>query len=151
MGKVTVSVDIRAAPEAVFSLIKDTKQVVSLMPIGWQVDADKLTKEPTGVGTEYAIRIKSLWLRIAYRDKVEEFVENNKIRSRSVNGFNYTNLVWSVEANNDGARLTRKAEFELPYSFLGTIIDKLVAERVFRRVGENWLRNIKAHLEGRAK
>ena len=149
MGRVIVSVDIEAPPENVFSLIKNTEQVVSLMPPGWKVDAYKVTEGDIGVGTEYDIKIKSRWLKIAYRDKVEEVVDNKKIRSRSVEGFNYTNLAWLVEAKNNETRLIRQAEFRLPYSVFGWVIEKLVADWMFKRVGEQWLRNIKANLEAK--
>jgi hypothetical protein len=93
------------------------------------------------------VSIKKEFLTLNY---VEEIVnlDENKLHSKSVDGFNFTCLRWRIEPANGTTRLTRHVKIQMPYSFIGSLMEKLWAERTFKDTGKEWLQNIKRFLEG---
>jgi hypothetical protein len=86
MGKVKVSIEIKASAVDVFSLVQNSEKVVTLMPSDWQINVEKLTEGPIREGTGHRIRAKKGLLGVDYKDRVEEIVENQKIITRTGTG-----------------------------------------------------------------
>lgn len=147
MGEVIISIDVDASVDKVFNLVREPEKIVSLMPSDWEVDVTKLTEGPTQIGTRYHSKIKKGALSLDWVDQIEVLSENEELLARSVEGVKFDILRWTLTSINGKTRLTRHVKYTLPYSFIGSLLDKLLAENSFRKTGIEWLQNIKAHLE----
>jgi ribosome-associated toxin RatA of RatAB toxin-antitoxin module len=147
MGKVVSSVEINAPSSRVFSLVCDLEKVVEFMPPGWEVNVRKLFEGPVKAGSQFHVKIKKGLLTINYVEEVMSIDEEKEIYSISIEGFNFKSLKWILDPVEEGTRLIKEVEFKMPYSFIGLLIEKVWAEDAFKRTGEEWLKNIKKHLE----
>ena len=86
-------------------------------------------------------------MALRWVDQLEVLDENREVLARAVEGVRFDVLRWTLEPIEGGTRLTRHVRYNLPYSFVGSLLDVLWAENSFRKTGIDWLQNIKAHLE----
>ena len=77
--------------------------------------------------------------------EITEVIENEKLAWRSTNfkmsGFR------SLSSTKDGTKLTTVEEYEMPYSIIGKLIDKLWFRKAMEKEVETGLNNMKAMLE----
>ncbi len=147
VGEVTVSIEIRASIDDVFDLVSNLQGVMDLMPSGWEVEVTKLNEGEVGKGTRHRVKARKGRMSIDYVDQIEGFVENQEVLSQSIEGFKFRLLRWNLESLNGKTRLTRRAEYAMPYSIIGRLLDRLWAQNALKKKGEAWLRNIRSHLE----
>lgn len=139
MGKVTKSFEIEASPEKVFAFILDSKK---LNEIGkGNLEMEPTSKEPVGVGST------SHWVATAggnqqeWDMEVTEFVKNKKAVARTIGASKFKSTIsYAVEPTAKGTKLTYSMDYELPYSVLGKLVDKL-------KVGKDMEKNIGAMME----
>ena len=147
MGDVVVSVDINAPNSKVFELVKDIEKVIHFMPAGWEVSVERLSQGPIEIGSKFHVSIKKGFLTLDYVEEIVNLDENKEVHSKSVDGFDFNCLRWIIEPSNDTTRLTRHVKFRMPYSFIGSLMEKLWAEKTFENTGKEWLQKIKRFLE----
>ena len=139
MGKVTKSIEIEAPPEKVFAFFLDSKK---LNEIGkGNLEIEPTSKEPVGVGST------SHWVATAGGNQQEwdmeitEFVKNKKFTSRTIGASKFkSTILFTLEPTAKGTKLAYSYDYELPYSVLGKLVDKL-------KVGKEMEKNIGAMLE----
>lgn len=84
MGRITVSADIAATPEEVWSYCKDIDHTPEWFPAIVAVRA--LSEQTEGVGAEYEFTARNAGRTVTYRMKVTEWEEGRKIRQEVVPG-----------------------------------------------------------------
>jgi uncharacterized membrane protein len=139
LGKVTKSIEIEASPEKVFAFILDSKKLNEISK--GNLEMEPTSKEPVGVGST------SHWVATAggnqqeWDMEVTEFVKNKKFVARTIGASKFkSTMLFTLEPTAKGAKLTYSMDYELPYSVLGKLVDKL-------KVGKEMEKNIGAMLE----
>ena len=146
MTKLTKSIEIEAPPEKVFAFITDVKKGNELTK-GF-AEAEYTSKGPVGVGTTQHAVAKAGGSQAEFDMEITEFVENKKISMHTI-GASKLKMTGShtLEPTAKGTKLTNTAEYELPYSILGKIIDKLKVSKDIEKRVEKELRDMKKALE----
>jgi carbon monoxide dehydrogenase subunit G len=80
--------------------------------------------------------------------EVTEFVKNKKMVARTIGASKFkSTLLFTLEPTAKGTKLTYSYDYELPYSVLGKLIDKLkVGKDIEKNIGA-MMENIKKALE----
>jgi len=76
------------------------------------------------------------------------FEENKKVRWHTEKPSKMTNTL-ILEPTSKGTMLTHIVEYELPYSYLGKIIDKFRVRKSVEKEMSSWLENAKNLIEAR--
>ncbi len=146
MARIEKSIEIDAPVSEVFALANDWHNVLDYM--------ESFTKfEPTteieeGDGARFAYALKAAGVEMKGELEVSGWEESKGWRMASVKGMK-TNVHWLFEPlAENSSRLTFITEYEVPGSFLGAIVDKLLVERTNEANAEKSLQNIKRLVEG---
>jgi uncharacterized membrane protein len=139
MGKLTKSIEIWASPEKVFAFFLDSEKMNEIGK--GNLEIEPTSKEPVGVGST------SHWVATAGGNQQEwdmeitEFVKNKKMVTRTIGASKFKSTIsFALEPTAKGTKLTYSYDYELPYSVLGKLVDKL-------KVGKDMEKNIGAMLE----
>jgi uncharacterized membrane protein len=139
LGKLTKSIEIEASPEKVFTFINDTKKMNEINK--GNLEMEPTSKGPVGVGST------SHWVATAGGNQQEwdmeitEFVKDKKMAMRTIGAskFKVTGS-FALEPTAKGTKFTYSMDYELPYSVLGKLVDKL-------KVGKEMEKNMGAMME----
>jgi carbon monoxide dehydrogenase subunit G len=144
--KLTKSIEIEASPEKVFTLINDMEKMNELGK-GF-IEAQYTSKGPVGVGTTMHYVAKAGGQQAEHDMEITEFVKNNKVVVHTIGAsklkLQYT---YDLEPTAKGTKLTSTYDYELPYSILGKIVDKLRVSKGIEKSTEKLLRDMKKALE----
>jgi len=139
VGKLTKSIEIEASPEKVFAFILDSKKMNELSK--GSLEWEPTSKEPVGVGST------SHWVATAggnqqeWDMEVTEFVKNKKCAMRTIGASKFKmTILFTLEPTAKGTKLAYSYDYELPYSVLGKLVDKL-------KVGKDMEKNIGVIIE----
>ncbi len=146
MGKLTKSIEIEASPEEVFTFINDQKKMNDVMK-GW-AEMQYTSAGPVGVGTT-AHHIAKFGGQMGEWDReITEFVKNKKMSDHTTGASKMKmGSSWTLEPTAKGTKLAISMDYELPYSVLGKVIDKLKFNKDLDKVMGKMLENIKKALE----
>ena len=76
------------------------------------------------------------------------FVENKKIAAHTIGAGDMKNTdSWTVEPTAKGTKLTTSMDYELPYSLLGKLVDKVRVSKFMEKTMSQTQENIKKALE----
>ena len=142
MGKFTKSIEIEASPEKVFTFINDDKK---LNEANKDVKVETTSEGPVGVGTtrHFVGAAGGKWDM-----ETTEFVKNKKIAARTIGaGDMKITESWTLEPTAKGTKLTTSMDYELPYSLLGKLVDKVRVSKFIEKNIDQMLENIKKALE----
>jgi uncharacterized protein YndB with AHSA1/START domain len=142
--KLSKSIEIEASPEEVFNFIIDTEKMNKAH--GGFTKGEYTSKGPVGLGTIMHMVGKHGGSNMEWDMEVTEFVKNKKFTTHTDKPSKMTNSL-ILEPTDMGTKLTHEVEYELPYSILGKIIDKLKVSRDVKKELEMWLPNTKKALE----
>ena len=120
MGKFTKSIEIEASPEEVFTFINDDKKMNEAFKT---VKVETTSEGPVGVGTTRHLvgAAGGKW-----DIEITEFVKNKKIASHTIGkGDMKVTDSWTLEPTAKGTKLTTSMDYELSYSLLGRLVDKV--------------------------
>jgi len=83
-----------------------------------------------------------------WENEIIEVIENQKISARQKGG-PFKKLEWTqtFEASNGATRFSFTTEYELPYSLLGMIIDRLKVEREVDKSFDYYIKRTKELIE----
>jgi uncharacterized membrane protein len=144
VAKLTKSIEIEASPEKVFAFMLDMEKMNEIMK-GDQ--KGEITSDgPVGVGTTLHMVAKVGGSQQESDMEVTEFEKNKKISTRNVGG-SKMQVSHILEPTAKGTKLTITYDYELPYSILGKIVDKLMLSRAIEKSTEKELSGIKNALE----
>jgi uncharacterized membrane protein len=139
LGKLTKSIEIEASPEKVFAFINDSEKMNEINK--GNLEMEPTSKGPVGVGST------SHWVGTAggnqqeFDMEVTEFVKNKKMSMRTIGASKFKATgSFALEPTAKGTKFTYSMDYELPYSVLGKLVDKL-------KVGKEMEKNMGAMME----
>lgn len=133
MGRIEISTEIEAPIENVFAFMADPRNYENIMPEDAAVRVEMLSKGPVGVGTTYRLSGVLAGRKMAVENEYVEFEENRRIVERQTKGdFKSYRGTYVFEATKKRTTLKQTMDYELPYSVLGKIIDRLKAGKELR-------------------
>ena len=146
MGKLTKSIEIEASPEEVFSFVNDMEKMNKVYT-GF-MEGEYTSKGPVGVGTTSHHIAKVGGQEREWDMEITEFVKNKKVSSHSI-GTSKNKMVnsWTFEPTAKGTKWTMSMDYEVPYSVLGKVIDKLKVGKAIEKSMSQMQENIKKALE----
>ena len=145
MAKLTKSVEIEASPEKVFAFVNDPKKMNDAMK-GWA--EGERTSEAVGVGATMHYVGVAGGSTAEWDMEVTEFVKNKKKASRTIGtGKVKMTQSWTLEPTAKGTKLTYSADYELPYSLLGKLVEKVKISKDLEKSTSQMLENMKKALE----
>jgi coenzyme Q-binding protein COQ10 len=146
LTEISKSIEIESSPDKVFALVLDTKKVSEFTNGDEKVEIT--SKGPFEVGTTWHMTSKSAGLKTETDMEVTEFEKNKKMISHSI-GASKLDLKtwWTLEPTAKGTKVTHGADYKVPYSILGKILDKLWIRRNMEKTIEKILEEMKKTLE----
>ena len=146
MTKLTKSIEIEASPEKVWTLLLDLKKMNEFTK-GLN-EGEYTSKGPIGVGTIMHFVGKGGGQQAEYDSEIDEFEKNKKVSVHSIGGSKLKiKSSYTLEPTAKGTKLTSSADYELPYSVLGKIIDKLRVSKDIEKTMEKQIGGVKKALE----
>ena len=142
MGKLTKSIEIEASPEEVFNFINDAEKMNKAHE--GVTEIEYTCKGPVGVGTTaHFVRKEG-----AFDAEITEFVKNKKVSWHTIGASKFKiALSFTLEPTTKGTKMTNSMDYELPYSILGKLIDKLSVSKNADKEATLWMENAKKALE----
>jgi uncharacterized protein YndB with AHSA1/START domain len=144
--RITKTVNIRASPEKVFAFMLSDKMNEVW---GRWLEAKWISEGPIGVGSvshwtpKQEFKIKGEW-----DEEIVEFEKNRKIVMRTAKDSKLNMTVTGLfEPTTEGTKLTYIDEYEVPYSLLGKLVDKVKYSKDTEKFMEGMLENLKQTLE----
>lgn len=146
MAKLTKSIEIEASPEKVFAFINDMEKTNEISK-GFS-EGEYTSKGPIGVGTTLHVVGRAGGQQVEFDMEITEFVKNKKVAMRTIGASKFKMQgSQTLEPTAKGTKLTNTMNYELPYSILGKIVDKLKVSKDLEKSMEKDLKNIKKALE----
>ena len=146
MGKVTKSIEIEAPPEKVFDFINDMEKS-NKMSKGVS-EGEYTSKGPIGVGTTLHMVGKVGGTQAEFDMIITEFLKNRKVSMRTIGSSRFKMKGSMIlEPTAKGTKLINTMDYEMPYSILGKIIDKVKVQKDLEKQTGDSLRDTKKALE----
>jgi len=146
LTKLSKSIEIEASPEKVFAFINDTKKMNEITK--GVSETEYTSKGPVGVGTIKHTVGKAGGSQAEFDTEITEFEKNKKISSRTIGGSKLKmQSSTTLEPTAKGTKLTVTMDYELPYSIIGKIVDKLRVSKDLEKASEKNLSDMKKALE----
>jgi carbon monoxide dehydrogenase subunit G len=146
LGKLTKNIEIEASPEEVFPFINDDKKMNEATK-GFS-EMEYTSKGPVGVGTTYHLISKIGGQEREADMEITEFVKNKKMSSHTIGAskVKMTNS-FALEPTAKGTKWTISMDYEVPYSVLGKVVDKLKVSKDMDKVMGKMMEDVKKALE----
>jgi uncharacterized membrane protein len=146
MTKLTKSIEIKASPEKIFAFMLGDK----MNDVWGQWMEGKWTSEgPVKVGSishwtaKPDFKIKGEW-----DEEVTEFEENKMMTMRTVEGSKMKmGVTGLLEPTTNGTKVTYIEEYQVPYSVLGMLLDRLSLRKGTEKFMESFLQKLKVAIE----
>lgn len=146
MTKITKSIEIKAPPEEVFAFINDMKRIFEADK--GSAEGEYTSKDPVGVGSTLHFVGKAGGSQAEWDMEITEFVKNKKVTMRTIGASKFRfSGIRTLELTATGTKLTTTMDYELPYSILGKVIDKLRVKKDIEKTTERTMKNMKKALE----
>ncbi len=149
MGRIELSLEIQAPIEKVFAFYADPKNVEKMAPGDAEVNIEITSEGPLGVGSTWVLSGVLGGRKIEAEQEWAEFEEDRRLTQRQIKGdmkrFDITTV---FEATDMGTKMAMTQDYELPYSVLGKIMDKLKAGKDLERYMKAGNEKAKEILEG---
>jgi carbon monoxide dehydrogenase subunit G len=146
LGKASRSIEIEASPEKVFTFMCDTEKMNEITK-GTE-ESEYTSEGPIGVGTTKHTVGKAGRFKEESNFEITEFVKDRKVIMRTIEASRVKmNVSQSFEPTAKGTKLTVTNDYEVPYSILGKLIDKIMVHKNIEKAMEINLKNIKKALE----
>lgn len=148
MPRIEKSIVIKAPVEKVFAFVTNVDNFGKTQPPEMEMEVLSRDEGPSRVGFTAKIRAKAGGQVWEVEDEITEFVENERYSGRQKGGalkkFVHTSLFEPVEG---GTKLTSIVEYELPFSLLGAIMDKLKVRKDMEKASDYSMKRTKELLE----
>jgi carbon monoxide dehydrogenase subunit G len=144
--KLEKSIEIEATPEEAFAFLLD-KNKMNEAGKGFS-QFEYTSKGPIGVGTTKHVVAGSGKSKTEYDSKIIEFVINEKLVSRTIGASKFKSTEsFTLEPTPKGTKVTYSMDYEMPYSVLGKLIDKVSVHKKMEEGISNAMENAKKTLE----
>jgi len=138
------SIEINAPPEKIWPMIQWDRTPE------WYPDWKKVevtSKDKHKVGETVHINVEAAGMKTELDYETTELVENEKVAFRSTRkNFKATGF-HGLSPTKNGTKVTIFADYELPYSVLGKLFDKVSFHRSMEKSFEVGLKNLKDMME----
>ncbi len=150
MGKFVIDAEIKAPLEKVFAFISDPKSNEKVFPEEDEVRIEMLSKEPLGVGTRFRFTGLLAGQKISSVAEYSEFEKNRRFVERQTKGdMKKWRQTFVFEPTGKSTKVNLTTEYQLPYSILGKIIDRLKAGKEIQTSVKAAMEKAKGILEER--
>jgi uncharacterized membrane protein len=143
LTRIEGSIEIKASPEKVWPLLSCEK-IPEWYP---NIKSHEFTSEKRGLGATYHVAGEGDGQKFEYDAEVTEYVENSRVAWRTISGdwtaFGSTTL----EPTEGGTKVAMVNDYQLPYSIIGKIIDRLKVRKSMENALEKALENLKVMAE----
>jgi ligand-binding SRPBCC domain-containing protein len=148
MGRVKSSIEIEAPIEKVFAFLSNPKNNERIFSHA-DVQVENVSEQPIGVGTTYRISGVVAGRRAVFHPhEIVEFEENRRFVDHDKGGpLKKEELTVVFAATDKGTKVTMTIEYQLPYSVLGKMLDKLMFRKGFEVYLDGGAQNAKKILE----
>ena len=144
LAKIEKSIEVAVAPNEVFSYLRELERMPEWMPA---CKSHRITSEKKyGVGVTTHCVMEHVGRTIEWDSVITEWEENRKLAWHCEEPTK-NDGIFKLEPIEGGTKVTFIMDYELPYSILGTIIDKLKVGKAVEQNIEEALRNLKKILE----
>jgi uncharacterized membrane protein len=143
LTRVVKSIEVKASPEKIWPLIQWDRTPE------WYDDwkKDWTSEDENKVGSTVHIYVDAAGTKAELDYETTEIIENEKVAFRSIGkNFKATGFHGLTPAEN-GTIVTIDATYELPYSVIGKLIDKLRFRKEMERSFEAGLKKLKEMME----
>ena len=144
MAKIEKSIEINAPLDKVFSLIswdRVPEYYDSIKKVEWT------SKPIMEVGATVHVFSEIAGAKGEWDAEITEYKDNEKVSWRTTGGNMTIIYNATLDPAKAGTKLTTSFDYELPYSILGKLIDKLRVHKVMEKEGETALQKMKAIAE----
>jgi uncharacterized membrane protein len=144
VARIESSIDINASPQKVWSLITWDR-----VP-EWYDSIKKVTWTSNGrmeVGATVHVLSDIAGVKGEWDAEITEFVDNQSVSWRTTSGNPTIIYQATLTPSKTGAKVTTAFDYELPYSVLGKIIDKLRVHKALEKEAERALQKMKSAVE----
>lgn len=146
MTKLAGSIEIEASPEKVWAFGMDNKKWNDAMK--GMTETEQTSKGPLGVGSTMHLIGKAGGQTAEMDMEVTEFVPNKKFAQRTIGASKFKMAIsWTFEPTAKGTKVTIDTDYEVPYSILGKLVDKLKIHKDMEKNNNKMLANIKKAVE----
>lgn len=144
MTRIEKSIEIKATPEKVFNYIKNFEKQPEYMP---GIKEHTITSEKKeGIGTTSHCVTEAGGRKVEWDGEITEWEENKKLAWRCKPPLKNKGS-FTLEPTDEGTRVTFVMEYELPYSIIGKIIDKIKVSKEMEEGVSKGLEKLKDILE----
>jgi uncharacterized membrane protein len=144
LTRIEKSIEINAPPEKVWSFINwdnVPKYYESVKKVEWT------SKEHNRVGATLHFTSELAGVKGEADAEITEWTENKKASWRTITGNPTMIFTAALDPTEAGTKMTFAADYEMPYSILGKIIDKLRVHKAMEKDNENALKKLKVMAE----
>ena len=144
LGRIERSIEIKAQPEKIWAIVF-WDRVPEWFDIIKKVEHTSEIKD--GLGATTHVVAKAGGINAEWNSEVSEWRENEKIAWHSTGGQVTMTSSMTFSPIKDGTKLTFEMDYDLPYSILGKIIDKLWVGKDIDESNERGMKKIKEIFE----
>ena len=148
MTRIERSIVIEAPVEKVFAFVSDLDNFIKAQPPEMKMEVLSRDEGPQRVGFTVKTRVKigdQVW---EVEVETTEFVENERVSMRQTGGAMKKMLMTDTfEPADGGTKWTAIVEYELPYSLLGKLIDKLKFRKEIEKSSDYYVNKTKELIE----
>ena len=148
MTKIEKSIIINAPIKKVFAFVTDPNNFARAQPPETQTKVLSRPEGPLAVGRSWRMSMKAAGQLYEWENEITEVIENQKVSGRQKGGA-FKKLEWtqSFEPSDGSTKFSFAAEYEMPYSLFGKIIDKLKVEKETNKNFDYFIKKIKELIE----
>lgn len=144
VAKIVRSINIDVTPDKVFAYVQDLENMPEWMS---SCKSHRITSQQrSGVGTTTHCVMEQAGRVIEWDSVVTEYVENEKMVWHCEKP-SRNDGIFEFEPTTTGTKVTFTMDYDLPYSILGAIIDRLKVSRAIQQTVDDGLRRLKEILE----
>jgi len=142
MGRVEIVTEIEVPLEKVFAFSADPKSFEKVAAAESETKVEITSDETVGLGTTFHLSAIMAGQKMEGDIETVEFEENRTAVCRLTKGdLKRLEMTDVFEATDKGTRVTTTWDYELPYSVLGKILDKLkVGKEIEAAANAGWQR-----------
>ncbi len=144
LARIEKSIEINTPPEKIWPLVtwdRVPEYYDSIKKVEWT------SKDKDKVGSTVHVTSEIVGVKGEFDAEITEMIENKKAAWRTTSGNPTMIYSLTLSPTKTGSKLTTAVDYELPYSVLGKLIDKLRVHKAMEKEGEKALQKIKDTVE----
>jgi len=148
LAKIERSIVIEAPVEKVFAFVNDFDNFLKTQPPEMEMEVLSRDEGPNRVGHKTKVRTAVGDQVVESEVETTEFVENEKVVMKQKGGAMKKMIMTDTfEPMHGGTKWTAIVEYELPYSLLGKLIDKLKFRKALEKSSDYYVNKTKELIE----